>query len=120
MIYRQSDRKVTIVPAQKAGTPNFNKCEITPEQDLLGAGRMLSQITLPSGALIADHTHTDEYEVYCILSGEGEYHDNGTVTTVSAGDVTLCRSGETHGLVNTGSSELTFVAFIGFSNPQKQ
>ncbi len=120
MIYRQSERKATVVPAQKAGTPDFNKLEIAPEQDLLGAGRLLSQITLSPGALVAEHAHHDEYEVYFILTGEGDYYDNGAVVKVHAGDVTLCRSGEKHCLVNTGSSDLSFVAFIGFPNPDKQ
>lgn len=120
MIYRQSNRKATVVPAQKTGTPDFNKLEITPEQELLGAGRLLSQITLPPGALVAEHAHTGEYEVYLILSGEGDYFDNGTAVKVHAGDVTLCRSGEKHCLINTGNSDLVFVAFIGFPNTEKQ
>lgn len=120
MIYRHSERKATVVPAQKAGTPDFNKLEIAAEQDLLGAGRLLSQITLPPGALVAEHAHNGEYEVYFILSGEGDYYDNDTVVKVFPGDVTLCRSGEKHCLVNTGSNELSFVAFIGFPNPQRQ
>ncbi len=120
MIYRQSERKVTVVPAQKAGTPDFNKLEIAPEKDLLGAGRLLSQITLPPGALIAEHAHNDEYEIYLILAGEGEYHDNGTVVKVFPGDVALCRNGEKHALVNTGNSDLVFMAFIGFQNAEKQ
>lgn len=120
MIYRQSERKVTVVPAQKAGTPDFNKLEIAPEKDLLGAGRLLSQITLPPGALIAEHAHNDEYEIYLILAGEGEYHDNGTVVKVFPGDVALCCSGEKHALVNTGNSDLVFMAFIGFQNAEKQ
>ncbi len=120
MIYRQSDRKATVVPAQKAGTPDFNKLEITPEQDLLGAGRLLTQITLAPGALVAEHAHNGEYEIYLILSGEGDYYDNGTAAKVYPGDVALCRSGEKHCLINTGSSDLTFIAFIGFPNAEKQ
>ena len=120
MIYRQSERKVTVVPAQKAGTPDFNKLEIAPEKDLLGAGRLLSQITLPPGALIAEHAHNDEYEIYLILAGEGEYHDNGTVVKVFPGDVALCRNGAKPALVNTGNSALVFMAFIGFQNAEKQ
>lgn len=120
MIYHQNGRKVTVVPAQKPGTPDFNKLEIVPEQELMGAGRLLSQITLSPGALVAEHAHSDEYEVYFILSGEGDYNDNGVVVKVCPGDVTLCRSGEKHSLVNTGHVDLTFMAFIGFPNPLKQ
>ncbi|MFV0496674.1 MAG: cupin domain-containing protein [Candidatus Fimivivens sp.] len=119
MIYRYSERQSTPVRAQKAGTPDFNKLEIVPKKDLLGAGKLLSQITLPPGALVAEHAHNDEYEVYLIVAGEGTYHDNGTAVKVSVGDTTLCRSGEKHSLVNTGNTDLTFIAFIGFPNPDK-
>lgn len=120
MIYRDSQRKSFVVASNKEGIPDFHKKEIVPIEDLCGSGRLMAQITLPSGAQVADHSHQDEFEVYLILTGEGEYNDNGTSVKVSAGDVTLCRDGETHGLVNTGKSDLSFAAFVGFPNSQKQ
>lgn len=120
MIYHNSQRKVTVGLSKKEGAPDFAKHEILPLADLCGSGRLLTQIVLPSGAQVPEHTHHDEFEVYFILSGEGDYNDNGTTVHLTAGDVALCRDGETHGVVNTGKGELSFVAFIGFANPQKQ
>ena len=51
-------------------------------------------------------------ETYYLLSGEGLYHDNDKSYPVKAGDVTFCADGGTHGLDNTGDSDLTFMALI--------
>lgn len=121
MVYRQSQRKATVAPPPKqAGAPSFTRLEIAPIEALCGAGRLLSQITLPPGAVIEAHSHQDEYEFYLILSGEGDYHYNDTVAKLYPGDVTYCPNGEKHGLVNTGSGDLSLVAFIGFPNPERQ
>lgn len=120
MIYRQSERQLAVAPPQVEGALGYSKLEIVPRQELCGAGRLLSQITLPPGGAIAEHGHQDEYEVYCILTGEGDYCDNGSVVKVRAGDVALCPNGERHGLTNTGRDDLVFIAFIGFPNPEKQ
>lgn len=120
MIYRQPERRLAVTPPQVEGALGYSKLEIVPQQDLCGAGRLLSQITLPPGGAIPEHGHQEEYEVYCILTGEGDYLDNGVVVKVRAGDVALCPSGQRHSLTNTGSDNLVFVAFIGFPNSEKQ
>ena len=68
--------------------------------------------TLKPGASVGYHVHTGETEMYYILSGEGEYDDNGVIVPVKAGDVTFCKNGEGHGLVNTGKEDLVFNAMI--------
>ena len=50
--------------------------------------------------------------MYYVLSGEGEYDDNGVIVPVKAGDVTFCKNGEGHGLTNTGKEDLVFNAMI--------
>ena len=52
--------------------------------------------------------------MYYILSGEGEFNDNGTVTTVKGGDVCWTPDGEGHSLVCT-SDELEFIALVVYS-----
>ncbi|MEG2204995.1 MAG: cupin domain-containing protein, partial [Oscillospiraceae bacterium] len=52
-------------------------------------------------------------EIYALLTGEGDYNDNGTIRPVRAADVTFCPDGELHGLKNTGSAPLELIAFIG-------
>ncbi|MBQ9537376.1 MAG: cupin domain-containing protein [Desulfovibrionaceae bacterium] len=78
-------------------------------------GRLFNHCVLHTGEAIGEHQHTNEFEVYYILSGTGLYNDNGTETNIQAGDLTICYSGEKHGLKNTGSEDLVFIALILFS-----
>lgn len=68
--------------------------------------------TLKPGASVGYHVHTGETEMYYVLSGEGEYNDNGVIVPIKAGDVTYCKNGEGHGIENTGSEDLVFNAMI--------
>ena len=120
MIIKKDMREPSIGSSKKEGAPDFNKLEIMSAEKLLGAGRLFSIITLPVGAQVPEHEHHDEYEIYCLLSGEGDYNDNGNIVRVFAGDVMLCSDGELHGLVNNGETELSFIAFVGFANPERQ
>lgn len=84
---------------------------LTDEQR--GAGcRMFSEVTLEAGCSLGCHEHHGETETYYILSGVGIYQDNDTKYPVKAGDVTFCGDGDAHGLENTGSGELKFIALI--------
>ena len=47
-----------------------------------------------------------------MLSGEGELNDNGTITTLRAGDVSFTDSGEQHAIVNKGTEPLVFIGLI--------
>ncbi len=74
--------------------------------------RMYSHAELEPGASVGYHVHEGECELYYILSGSGEYDDNGKTCAVSAGDVTYTPSGMGHGIKNTGSTPLSFIALI--------
>ena len=84
-------------------------------EELYGKGRMFNHMTLLPGRSIGTHTHEGDNEIFYFLSGYGEYNDNGTVVTVGPGDVAVCSDGETHGLVNSGTEPLTFIALILYS-----
>ena len=43
------------------------------------------------------------------------YDDNGTQVEVGPGDVMLCRDGESHSLLNTGSENIELLAVVLFS-----
>ena len=42
---------------------------------------MFAEITLKPGCSLGYHVHSDNAEAYYILSGEGEYDDNGEIRT---------------------------------------
>lgn len=74
--------------------------------------RTFANATLDVGAEVEFHIHTGESETYYILSGSGMYNDNGTEVPVKSGDITFTASGEGHGLRNTGTEPLVFIALI--------
>lgn len=73
----------------------------------------ISWLTLAPGHSIGYHQHqTNEY-TYIIVSGEGLFKDkDGREVKVKAGDVTIVRKGEGHGLTNTGTVPLVFIDVI--------
>ena len=119
MVYRK-DTRVTVPVANKAeGCPAAQRHEIVSLEHLFGAGRLLSELVLVPGAQIPVHTHTGEFEVFLILSGEATYFDNGETIILAPGDVALCKEGETHGIANKSDRDMTLVAFIGYPAPAK-
>lgn len=85
---------------------------IIGENEFKGKGRLFAKVTLEPGCSIGYHEHHNESETYYILSGKGEYDDNGTRMTVSEGDVTFTPDGCGHGIENTGDENLVFMALI--------
>ena len=74
--------------------------------------KMLAEITLPPGASIGPHSHTEDTEFYIILEGTGTVNDNGADKAVAKGDVMITGGGETHSIANTGTTPLVFHAVI--------
>ena len=74
--------------------------------------RTFAYAQLDPGAEVGFHVHHGECECYYILSGEGIYNDNGEILPVKSGDVTFTPDGTGHGLKNTGSEKITFVALF--------
>ena len=95
------------------GAVHFIK--IVNEHGLADKGRLFNIGTLKPGCAVGNHKHNGEIEIYYILEGEGLYNDNGVEATVKAGDVTVCNDGESHGLLNTGATDLKMVALILFT-----
>ena len=73
---------------------------------------LLAEITLPPGASIGPHSHSEDMEYYIILEGSGKVDDNGTEKAIAKGDVMVTGNGETHSIANTGNVPLVFLAAI--------
>ena len=70
-------------------------------------------MTLKPGAYIGLHKHTDNEDAYLILSGKGIFTDgNGNAYVVQAGDMTIARPGQAHGLANLYDEDLVFLDII--------
>lgn len=88
---------------------------ITASSELNDKGRLFSRITLEPGCSIGYHIHDKDAELFYILKGTGEYNDNGEIRTVYPGDVTICPTGEGHGIANRTEEVLEFVAVIVYA-----
>lgn len=74
--------------------------------------RLAGVLELPGGASIGVHKHEGEAEIFHIISGAGEYYDNGKTVKVKAGDTAVCTSGCEHGIKNIGDEPLILNGFI--------
>ena len=73
----------------------------------------ISWLTLKPGDSIGYHGHTTNEDTYIIVSGTGIFKDrDGKDVPVKAGDVTIVRKGESHGLTATGIEPLVFIDVI--------
>ena len=86
--------------------------DILGAKELNGKCGLYSEVTIEPGCSLGYHEHHGESETYYILSGKGDYNDNGTVRPVKAGDITYTPNGCGHGLENTGDENLVFMALI--------
>ena len=94
-------------------TDEYGIKELLDEQQLNGKCGLYAEVTLEPGCSLGFHMHYGESETYYILTGEGEYNDNGTSWRhVKAGDITFTPDGRGHGLANTGNTDLVFMALI--------
>ena len=75
-------------------------------------GRLFSKLTLNPGCGIGYHIHEHDAELFYILKGTAEYSDNGTLTQVTAGDVTICPPGEGHSIANRTDEVVEAIAVI--------
>ena len=85
---------------------------IASPDELWGKGRVFSFMTLEENCEIGWHVHEGDGEIFCILEGEGEFNDNGTLTTLRSGDVAYTSLGEGHAFKNLHAEPLRFIALV--------
>ena len=73
----------------------------------------LAEDTLPAGAAVTRHFHTETEEVYYVLEGAGRMTVGESVREVSAGDAVYIPRGATHTLENTGDAPLRLLLVCG-------
>jgi mannose-6-phosphate isomerase-like protein (cupin superfamily) len=82
------------------------------EKQMNGKIRVFAESTIKPGHSLGYHVHHNDSETFYILSGVGEFNDNGTVRTVRAGDVTFTPDGCGHGMENNGTEDLVMMALV--------
>lgn len=114
-VYRLEDQP--LVKSQAAGGKGellskfaFNRKSALPQQHI----KEMKYLVLLPGDSIGVHEHKNNEDCYLICSGKGLYIEtDGSEHIVTTGDMTICRAGQSHGLVNIGEVPLVFFAVLG-------
>lgn len=114
-VYRLDELPPTVMEKLAGGEGSitlnfaFYRKDARPEHAI----KEMKYVVLPPGASVGVHEHQGDEDAYLICSGNGIYIENdGSEHAVSAGDMTICRSGESHGIKNTSGSPLTLFCVI--------
>ena len=113
-LIRRSEERTHIITPKSQGGPGrtIGHKIIESDADLWGKGRLFNQTILEKDCGVGYHVHEDDGEIYLVLSGEAEYNDNGTITTLYPGDVTFTNPGEGHAITNHKDEPVVFIALI--------
>ncbi|MCL2865740.1 MAG: cupin domain-containing protein [Lachnospiraceae bacterium] len=109
---KAEERKVENIDRPFGGAGFVSMEHLIGQEEMGSAGRLFASVTLKPFCEVGHHEHHGESETYYILSGEGMYEDNGVALPASSGDVFFCKDGDGHGIKNTGSKDLVFIALI--------
>ncbi len=109
---KAGERQVVAVERANGGAGYITKEALLGPEQLGEHCRMFSRVTLKPNCELGHHEHYDETEAYYILTGTGMYEEEGRAVPVEAGDVVFCEDGHGHGIKNTGTEDLSFVALI--------
>ncbi len=112
MIIKANERTIAVDKEPMGGTGEIHLDKLFSFDGAPANVRVYSKACLNPGSGTGYHVHNGESETYFILSGEGEYNDNGEIVTVKKGDVTYTPSGCGHCLKNAGNEPLEFMALI--------
>jgi mannose-6-phosphate isomerase-like protein (cupin superfamily) len=82
---------------------------LASRRDLTSPCEAVEWASVPPGGLSGEHLHTRTEEIYFVVSGRGEVLLNGTLQPVRPGSVVLTGVGSTHGLRNTGTTDLDWL-----------
>lgn len=96
----------------KGGIGYMQVRHLLDAEKMYNKGRMFAHGILEKDCEVGWHVHQGDGETFYILSGEGEFNDNGEMTTVRAGDVCFTDEGKGHSLKNLKDEPLTYIALV--------
>ena len=112
MIIKEQDTKKGTNEKPRGGHGLIHGMEYLVGDKISNKIKIVMANNLEVGAMIGEHSHTDDEEFYYIISGTGKVIDDGVEKIVGAGDLVYTASGHSHSLENTGKDMLKFLAFI--------
>lgn len=112
MIKRPQELSKNKVKSLRDGRGITTVYNLIEGEELKDKAKLISRLVLEPGASIGVHDHTDDFEVYYILKGEGRVLDDGFMQPIGSGDVVYTANGQSHCLENTGKEELEMIAIV--------
>lgn len=112
MIKNPSQMETEVRDNMRGGAGRVTIQHYFKKDDFQAKSRLCAKLTIPPGASIGPHQHTQEDEVYIILAGTGLLDDGTSQHPVKAGDAILTGRGESHAIANTGNTALEIIAMI--------
>ena len=111
MVIQRSEMKKEVKERMRDGEGAVNLTHLLDASTQKNA-RMFAEVTINPGSSIGYHQHVNETEYYFIISGNGTVNDDGKEVAVKQGDAIITGNGASHGIKNTGTVPLVFVAVI--------
>lgn len=112
MLRKQDQMRNVSVEKPRGGEGTVHFTHILEPDEILPSCTMFARLQLEPGAAVGEHAHTDDAEVYYILSGTMEVNDNGVLHKIGPGDVVYTAGGETHSIRNIGNETAEMLAVI--------
>ncbi|NLN19135.1 MAG: cupin domain-containing protein [Firmicutes bacterium] len=112
MLKRANEMQKEIREQMRGGKGCVEITHIFQPDELKGACRLLAKLTLAPGCSIGRHVHTNEEEVFYVVSGTALVDNNGTQCQLGPGDALLTGGGQYHAVENAGSDDLVIMAII--------
>lgn len=112
MIRKAAEMETEQRHAMREGVGTVSLQHFFKQDEMRAKSRLCARLTLPPGASIGSHQHVGEDEVYIVTKGSGLLDDGTVKTRVNAGDAILTGNGESHSIVNDGTTDLEIIAVI--------
>ncbi|MBU4438789.1 MAG: cupin domain-containing protein [Acetobacterium sp.] len=112
MIIKNETKRLEIKQNMRGGNGDIEISHIAESQILGENCRMFSQITVKPGDSIGEHQHVGEQEIFYFVQGNGIVIDDGITFDIGPGDVMVTPDQSSHSVINTGESDLVFMALI--------
>ena len=113
MIRKASEFKQQVVPNMCGGDGNVYLGNAFKNSEIKSNVCAFCTVTLEKGGSVGMHQHTEDDEIYYILSGKGLVDEgDGNKVPVTAGDAILTGDNSYHSIANAGDEPLVFLAVV--------
>ena len=105
-IQRLSARDITVLK-----NPGKRSEQLVWHRNAPAASVTITRVTMEPGAVSKRHSHARSEQIWLVEHGSGTLlMESDTQAAVQAGDIIRTPAGEIHGVINTGSGPLVYLA----------